>query len=53
MISLTSYVAINPRNPYDKIGLDQHLAGELKISLYEASLVITTVLETMTEALCR
>ena len=29
------------------------LAGELKISLHEASLVITTVLETMTEALCR
>lgn len=29
------------------------LAAELKISLHEASSVITTVLETMTESLCR
>jgi len=36
-----------------KSDLINALAGELKISLHEASLVTTTVLETMTEEVCR
>lgn len=36
-----------------KSDLIDALAGELKISLNESSSILTTVLETMTEALCR